>query len=238
LPDADRCPRPNSARGPLQPAKQDDVVLPRGAAHRKAAVESKGGAPDLLAVRRETRELASRRRAAGSRCRRAWGGKQAPGCPPSGDTCHSLSADAIGRDIARVTAAVDRPECTLVFLPRHSLRHATLARRTPVRAARAATTSPRRVEDRSHERRLRPELLPGLSQKQGFRASCLLRRPVGHEIEFVTIILWESLDNVRALAGDDYEKALIPEDRLPLLSRYDARAAHYEIVSTNEPAPK
>jgi hypothetical protein len=61
-------------------------------------------------------------------------------------------------------------------------------------------------------------------------------RVVGHEIEFVTIILWESLEDVRALAGDDYEKALIPEDRLPLLSRYDARAAHYEVVSTNEPA--
>lgn len=87
----------------------------------------------------------------------------------------------------------------------------------------------------AYESHLKPELLPGLSQKPGFHASYLLRRAVGHEIEFVTIILWESLDNVRALAGDDYEKALIPEDRLPLLSRYDARAAHYEIVSTNEP---
>ena len=100
----------------------------------------------------------------------------------------------------------------------------------------------------AYESHLKPELLPGLSQKQGFRGSYLLRRAVGHEIEFVTIILWESLDDVRALAGDDgdaaanrrvdYEKALIPEDRLPLLSRYDARAAHYEVVSTNEPAPR
>ena len=48
----------------------------------------------------------------------------------------------------------------------------------------------------------------------------------------------ESLEDVRALVGDDYEKSLIPEDRLPLLSRYDARAAHYEVVSTNEPAPR
>ena len=87
----------------------------------------------------------------------------------------------------------------------------------------------------AYESHLKPELLPGLSQKQGFRGSYLLRRAVGHEIEFVTIILWESLDDVRALAGGDYEKALIPEDRLPLLSRHDARAAHYEVVSTNEP---
>ena len=90
----------------------------------------------------------------------------------------------------------------------------------------------------AYESHLKPELLPGLSQKQGFRGSYLLRRAVGHEIEFVTIILWESLDDVRALAGGDYEKALIPEDRLPLLSRHDARAAHYEVVSTSEPAPR
>ena len=90
----------------------------------------------------------------------------------------------------------------------------------------------------AYESHLKPELLPGLSQNQGFRGSYLLRRAVRHEIEFVTIILWESLDDVRALAGDNYEKALIPEDRLPLLSRYDASAAHYEVMSTNEPAPR
>ena len=32
----------------------------------------------------------------------------------------------------------------------------------------------------------------------------------------------------------DYEKAIIPEDRLSLLSRYDASAAHYEVVSTKD----
>jgi heme-degrading monooxygenase HmoA len=90
----------------------------------------------------------------------------------------------------------------------------------------------------AYESHLKPELLPGVSQTQGFRGSYLLRRAVGHEIEFVTIILLDSLDDVRALARDDYEKALIPEDRLPLLSRHDDRAAHYEVVSTNEPAPR
>ena len=88
----------------------------------------------------------------------------------------------------------------------------------------------------TYESHLKPELLPGLSQKKGFRGSYLLRRAVGDEIEFITIILWESLDDVRAIQAQDYEKAVIPEDRLPLLTRYDARAAHYEVVSTNERA--
>ena len=82
-----------------------------------------------------------------------------------------------------------------------------------------------------------PELLPGLSAKQGFQRSHLLRRVVGDEVEFITIILFDSLDDVRALAGEDYEQAIIPDDRLPLLTRYDSKAAHYEVVSTVERAP-
>jgi heme-degrading monooxygenase HmoA len=90
------------------------------------------------------------------------------------------------------------------------------------------TTKPEHAD--AYESHLKPELLPGLSRKKGFRGSYLLRRAVGDEIEFITIILWDSLDDVHAIAGLDYEKAVIPEDRLPLLSRYDARASHYEVV--------
>ena len=89
----------------------------------------------------------------------------------------------------------------------------------------------------AYESHLKPELLPGLSQKKGFRGSHLLRRVVGGEVEFITIILWDSLDDLRALAGPDYEKAIIPADRLPLLVRYDAHAAHYEVTSTRTPGP-
>jgi heme-degrading monooxygenase HmoA len=88
----------------------------------------------------------------------------------------------------------------------------------------------------AYESHLKPELLPGLSKTKGFRASYLLRRQVGDEIEFITIILWDALDDVRAIAGDDYEQAVIPDDRLPLLSQYDARAAHYEVVSSSAPS--
>ena len=84
----------------------------------------------------------------------------------------------------------------------------------------------------AYESHLKPELLPGLSEKKGFQRSHLLRRAVGDEVEFITIILFDSLDDVRGIAGPDYEKAVIPADRLPLLSRHDAKAAHYEVVTT------
>ena len=85
-----------------------------------------------------------------------------------------------------------------------------------------------------YEKHLRPELLPGLSKVPGFRGSYLLRRAVGDEVEFVTIILWDALENVRAVAGEDYEKAVIPEERRRYLKRFDAKAAHYEVVEKQE----
>jgi heme-degrading monooxygenase HmoA len=89
----------------------------------------------------------------------------------------------------------------------------------------------------SYELHLKPELLPGLSKVKGFAASHLLRRTVGDEVEFITIILWDSLDAVRAVAGPNYETAVIPEERKQFLKRYDAKATHYEVVSTQTPPP-
>jgi heme-degrading monooxygenase HmoA len=85
----------------------------------------------------------------------------------------------------------------------------------------------------AYESMLKPELLPGISKVKGYRGSYLLRRQAGDEVEFVTIILWDSLDAVRAVAGPNYEIAVIPVERRKYLSRHDAKAAHYEIASSD-----
>jgi heme-degrading monooxygenase HmoA len=86
----------------------------------------------------------------------------------------------------------------------------------------------------AYESMLKPELLPGVSQVKGYRGSYLLRREAGGEIEFVTIMLWDSIDVVRAVTGADYETAVIPEERRKYLSHYDAKSAHYEIASIHK----
>lgn len=85
----------------------------------------------------------------------------------------------------------------------------------------------------AYEGMLKPELLPGISKKKGYRGSYLLRRERGAEVEFMTILLWDSIDSIRAAAGPDYEIAIIPEERRKHLSRYEAKATHYEIAATH-----
>ena len=83
----------------------------------------------------------------------------------------------------------------------------------------------------AYEAMLKPELLPGISEAAGFRGSYLLRRDAGAEIEFITIMIWDSIDAICAVAGADYETAVIPAERLKYLARYDEKSLHYEIAS-------
>ena len=84
----------------------------------------------------------------------------------------------------------------------------------------------------AYESMLKPELLPGISKAKGYKGSYLLRRNLGAEVEFITTLLWNSMAELRAAAGhDDYEAAIIPEERRKYLARFDTKAAHYEVVS-------
>jgi heme-degrading monooxygenase HmoA len=85
----------------------------------------------------------------------------------------------------------------------------------------------------AYEAMLKPEPLPGLSKIGGYRGSFVLRRTSGAEIEFITILLWDSVDAIKAVAGPDYETAVVPEERRKVLSRYDAKATHYEVASVH-----
>jgi heme-degrading monooxygenase HmoA len=84
----------------------------------------------------------------------------------------------------------------------------------------------------AYEQLLRSEILPGIGRIEGFLGAYVLRREAGDEVEFVTITQFESLDAVRAFAGDDYETAVIVPEARRLLARFDERSAHYDTVVT------
>jgi peroxiredoxin/heme-degrading monooxygenase HmoA len=82
----------------------------------------------------------------------------------------------------------------------------------------------------AYERFLRTELFPQVARLPGFVGARILRRRRDGEEEFVTLVTFESLDAVRAFAGDDYETPVIEPEAQRLLSRYEDRALHYEAV--------
>lgn len=84
----------------------------------------------------------------------------------------------------------------------------------------------------AYEELLRAEILPGIASRRirGLQGAHLLRRDVAEGVEFVTILWFESLDAVREFAGKDYEASVVPEKARRLLSRFDARAAHYDTL--------
>ena len=83
----------------------------------------------------------------------------------------------------------------------------------------------------AYESLLRHEILLGIQDRQiaGFRGIQLLRRSLATAVEFVTIMEFDSLDAVRAFAGEDYEAAVVPPQARALLSRFDERSRHYEV---------
>lgn len=90
----------------------------------------------------------------------------------------------------------------------------------------------------AYEALLRTQIFPGIRQRQvaGYQGIELLRRSLGEEVEFVTLMWFESLEAVQAFAGADYEVAVVPPAARALLRRFDERSAHYEVRVPRGPA--
>ncbi len=58
----------------------------------------------------------------------------------------------------------------------------------------------------------------------------LLRRDLEDEVEFVVIHLFDSMDTLLAIIGENYEAARLLPGAENLLSRYDPTCTHYEIA--------
>ena len=83
----------------------------------------------------------------------------------------------------------------------------------------------------AYESLLKTEIFQGIQRRQiaGYRGIHLLRRDLENEVEFITIMWFESIEAVRTFAGEDYEAAVVPPKARVLLSRFDACSQHYEV---------
>jgi heme-degrading monooxygenase HmoA len=76
------------------------------------------------------------------------------------------------------------------------------------------------------------DVLPGIAARNldGYHGAYLLRRELDDEVEFATILLFDTLEQVRAFAGEDYEAAYVPPRARAVLARFDERSAHYDTL--------
>jgi heme-degrading monooxygenase HmoA len=79
-------------------------------------------------------------------------------------------------------------------------------------------------------RHLHDETLPELNRLAGFATATIMRREVEDGTEFQVTTYWHSLDAIKAFAGDDIARAVVPPAAQALMVRHDDRAVHYEIV--------
>lgn len=82
-----------------------------------------------------------------------------------------------------------------------------------------------------YEKLLKEEIFVNIKKRKikGYHGIQLLRRNIEDEVEFITLMWFESLDSVIEFAGKDYEKAVVPENAQKLLSHFDKRSQHYEV---------
>jgi antibiotic biosynthesis monooxygenase (ABM) superfamily enzyme len=84
----------------------------------------------------------------------------------------------------------------------------------------------------AYERIVRGEVIPAIEARTipGFRHIDLMKRELGDEVEFQTLMWFDSLEAIKAFMGEDYSVSHVPEAARAVLSRFDEHVAHYEVI--------
>jgi len=86
----------------------------------------------------------------------------------------------------------------------------------------------------TYEALLNAVIFPQIAGKDipGYRGIQLFHEPAGggkSEVEFMTILWFDSWEAVRRFADEDYERAYVPPKAREVLERFDERSRHYEV---------
>jgi heme-degrading monooxygenase HmoA len=81
---------------------------------------------------------------------------------------------------------------------------------------------------------LKSQVLPALRKVDGYAGAMLLERPNVDQAEIMVITYWRSIDSIRGFAPDDAEAAVVADEAAALLTQFDRRVRHYEVVVTDK----
>ena len=95
-------------------------------------------------------------------------------------------------------------------------------------------TTPENADN--YENLLKEEIFEGIAAKniEGYRGIQLLRRELDQEVEFVTIMTFDSWEAVKNFQGEDYEQSYVPEAARKVLKRFQDHSQHYEVREERE----
>jgi len=97
-------------------------------------------------------------------------------------------------------------------------------------------TSPEQAD--SYECYLREELFPRVKRElhgRGYLGFHVLRRADNREVEFATVVWFESLEAVKSFAGENYSTPVISDKARSLLAHYDDQVKHYDLCASSWP---
>ena len=92
-----------------------------------------------------------------------------------------------------------------------------------------------KVNADTYENLLKSEIFVGIKNREikGYKGIQLLRRELESETEFITVMWFDSLNAVKEFAGDNFEKAVVPEKAQKVLSHFDKTSQHYNVLVDN-----
>jgi heme-degrading monooxygenase HmoA len=82
----------------------------------------------------------------------------------------------------------------------------------------------------AYREHLQSKVLPALQSVPGYGGAMLLERALADAVEILVITYWQSVDAIRGFAGTDLEGAVVAEDAAALLTHFDGRVRHFEVV--------
>ena len=79
---------------------------------------------------------------------------------------------------------------------------------------------------------LTQEVIPGIEARNiaGFRHIDVMRRDLGDEVEFATIMWFDGRQAIIDFVGEDFEVAHVPDRAQQVLKRFDRRVAHFDVI--------
>ena len=88
----------------------------------------------------------------------------------------------------------------------------------------------------AYERIVRGQVIPGIEARRipGFRFIVLVLHERDQDVEFMTLMWFDSLDSVKAFMGEDYKVAHVPVEVQAVLADFDKRSARYQLLDRRD----